>query len=697
MDRGQDGGGAAPGGAQGPAGPDQRGTRLYWGQQRNDFVDQMIYMMQWLRNALPLARPVETAWTGVQPDRLTPRQPNRIDFGPADNREVFEALGGAQRVLRSILRHVDIEPFTLQVMENHGLTDHGLMTASFICFLRFNQASSRKQQLILEVFIPRLPKDQILPRDEARNELLLLLNNTNALRDAFWFIDGLNYIRRAGQNAPKGAEVWDMENHRWRQGTTLTERVRLLHIISGLLINGRCRDIAIGTIILAKVAFAVRGTISAAKLTRIIMELTPTIPFIGDVLNIPDLQLTWLNYGHLVDDEDMPKIMLRWLGLIPAYALRLRVVLAQASGSGLTSLDVIARAIHEHPHFPWVLVRRMYPEQWDNAQRAIRLVGNNPYYGYRRDLTDVRSTQFRHLAALCGRLLIALGDRLLERYQGFVEDKVRVHVWRHMIDAYVSARGRKGANIERPMSEEEIDHHADMMQLVAQYPANIEVLARIDGHPDRPDVGLHGGGPQFRGGPRHRVRRDDDDNDGDGGKAGAYNGEEMYGEDHFRHPINQEYAECGAQERPAIETEERPDQACRVAAGQPPADASVAPGASWEVNVNREEAGLKPIVAPHKTSPSEQSVIEIEDNLFVPPPSSPALSTVKLRLITQTPRTPRLALHYTQVANLGPGCNPGQQLQQQQHQQSALQSSYRAPGSSTTRGQRHSSSAFPPQ
>lgn len=98
---------------------------------------------------------------------------------------------------------------------------------------------------------------------------------------------------------------------------------------------------------------------SAAKVTRVITELTPTVPYAGDALTATDIHLTWANFGQYVDDRAMPRIIRQWLAFILAHAIRVRVVLAQAAGSGLTSLDVIARAIHENPTFPWVLIKQM--------------------------------------------------------------------------------------------------------------------------------------------------------------------------------------------------------------------------------------------------------------------------------------------------------------------------------------------------
>lgn len=308
-----------------------------------------------------------------------------------------------------------------------------LTTASFICYLSYNRADFRKQQLILETMVPQLPEHMVMGREEARNELNRLLDNVQALRDAFWFTDGLEAIQRADQNVPQGAELWDQQAATWRPRVNLVGKLRFLHIMAFMLQGHRARDVAVGAIILTVVSFSVRGNMSAAKVTRVVTELAPTMPFTGEALTTGDIQLTWSNFGHYVDDRVMPAIVRRWLAYIPQHALRVRVVLAQAAGSGLTSLDVIARAIHENPSFPWVLIQRMYPDQWDNAGLAMRRVGNNPYYGFRHDLGHVRANQFRHLAAFCGRLLIALGDEALGRYQGFQNDRIRADIWNRLI------------------------------------------------------------------------------------------------------------------------------------------------------------------------------------------------------------------------------------------------------------------------
>lgn len=399
-----------------------------------------------------------------------------------------------------------------------------------ICYLKHNCADLRKQQLVMETMVPHLPVRVIMRPADAQAEVARLLDNVQALRDAFWFADGLEAIRRAGQNAPCGADIWDQQLATWRPRVTLAGKLRFLHLMAFMLQEHRAKEVAVGAIILTLVSFSVRGNMSAAKVTRVVAELTPTMPYAGEALTAGDIQLTWTNFGQYVDDSVMPAIIRRWLTYIPQHALRVRVVLAQAAGSGLTSLDVIARAIHENPAFPWILVQRMYPDQWDNAGLAMRRVGNNPYYGFRHNLEHVRANQFRHLAAFCGRLLIALGDESLGRYQGFQNDRLRVDVWNKLIASYVTARGREALDVERPMTDAKIRMQAAMADQVALYPANLGGLANMDGHPDvpppRPRRRRRPGHPRF--GNAADSSDDDDDDDDDGGNNGAGRGRQRH-------------------------------------------------------------------------------------------------------------------------------------------------------------------------
>lgn len=62
----------------------------------------------------------------------------------------------------------------------------------------------------MEVMVPQLPEELILAEGPAQEEPQHLLNNVVALIESFWFADGLEQVRRAGQNAPLGVDAWDV-------------------------------------------------------------------------------------------------------------------------------------------------------------------------------------------------------------------------------------------------------------------------------------------------------------------------------------------------------------------------------------------------------------------------------------------------------------------------------------------------------
>lgn len=130
--------------------------------------------------------------------------------------------------------------------------------------------------------------------------------------------------------------------------------------------------------------------------------------------------MTCRNFGHLVTEGNIGGIMECSMAFIPRAAVHLRVLMQQALDSGLTCLDMIAQAIHEHPHFPRHIVRRMYRRGWERVMNAVALVGDNRYYVYHHDLDAVCSTQFKYPTWVYGCLLIHCCDVSLRRYRGFV-------------------------------------------------------------------------------------------------------------------------------------------------------------------------------------------------------------------------------------------------------------------------------------
>ncbi|AVM87274.1 putative nucleoprotein [Guangdong red-banded snake chuvirus-like virus] len=427
-------------------------------------------------------------WVGVLPLDPEPAPDNVIEQGPADNLQVMGALGGAGGgLLRSIIRNLDIEPFNQADIDNHNLSLEAYFIACEIVSLRVAGSGQRRQQVILEMFAPWIPEAMIMPQAEARNELIrLIITQARELAQHRWFAEGIAALHLA--HPPPGAvpvinqqahisHIWRDGN--WIAGTTVELALELFRdIIRGL--DEVQRQKLLYPVLLLLISFSMRGQISSQKLTKIMTNLQPVMPHIVPLLHPGDIVAAWRNFGMYVNDRNAAAIFRRWINYIPQGAVALRVILAQAAGNGLTQIDTIARAYQEHPNFPWPLFVRLYPEEWNHAMVAIRLIGDNPYFGFRHDLGEVRSTRFKRLAWACGQLLIRAGDRALENYRGFQEDRANASQVKDLIDGYL--RLVQGVNIDDPITAEEFWMVEANARALNEYAGGLAGRANMGGH-----------------------------------------------------------------------------------------------------------------------------------------------------------------------------------------------------------------------
>jgi hypothetical protein len=121
-----------------------------------------------------------------------------------------------------------------------------------------------------------------------------------------------------------------------------------------------------------------------------------------------------------VNDNNISYILNRWFGFLPNEALRLRLTIAQAGGTGLTALNVVGQALIKFPDFCWRRVAGLYRAEWNNFKAAAAVVGNNPWYGYRKDLGPAASTKYISISWIAKELLIRFGNQqTLQQYRGW--------------------------------------------------------------------------------------------------------------------------------------------------------------------------------------------------------------------------------------------------------------------------------------
>uniref|UniRef100_A0A8D8TWM4 Nucleoprotein n=1 Tax=Cacopsylla melanoneura TaxID=428564 RepID=A0A8D8TWM4_9HEMI len=119
-----------------------------------------------------------------------------------------------------------------------------------------------------------------------------------------------------------------------------------------------------------------------------------------------------------VTDANIGQIVAQWLEMVPDVAMRLRICLQQVSGSGITAYLLIGRAMTVYQNFPWHRIAVLFPRDWANYQLALTAIGNNVYYGFRRDLGPAKYTGFRNLTYVATQLLIKCGGETNLRSHG---------------------------------------------------------------------------------------------------------------------------------------------------------------------------------------------------------------------------------------------------------------------------------------
>jgi hypothetical protein len=182
-----------------------------------------------------------------------------------------------------------------------------------------------------------------------------------------------------------------------------------------------------------------RGNVSQKKLEDVCNEIqTATGKTITVDTNICELMYRYA--GKHVNDANAGGIFVRWAGMLEAdTALRSRLACQQAAQSGLTALCTIKKAITTYGDFNWGRVMAWFGEA-AAVREAFIAVNNNPYFGFRGDLGNAKSSRYRQTAFVAKELLIRLaGMQSLRRYQGWARSVTYNDAVIALIERYVTA------------------------------------------------------------------------------------------------------------------------------------------------------------------------------------------------------------------------------------------------------------------
>lgn len=174
------------------------------------------------------------------------------------------------------------------------------------------------------------------------------------------------------------------------------------------------RHLAIGYITNAFCALSKRGQVTDEFCNKINAAVRDEL---GVVVNLHSGTLNAIYKGYMqgVNENNAQDVFNRLDEMIPDIALRLKLTLMQASGSGLTLFMIIGRALRLYNDFPWSRVNTLTSGELANWTQAMRAIDGNLYYGFKRDLGVARSTLYKSLGYVAHELLMKINGEITLR------------------------------------------------------------------------------------------------------------------------------------------------------------------------------------------------------------------------------------------------------------------------------------------
>lgn len=218
-------------------------------------------------------------------------------------------------------------------------------------------------------------------------------------------------------------------------------------------IVARCKydNSAIAHVVTIYVSFlatiAKMGNVSDAFLdkisNRVLLEIN--VNLVQTMWDAEVIERVWILIGEFVTETNMGAMCDHWTGanglagVIPQHALYMRILVSQIKGEGLTALSTIKKALQACPTFPWGEVAAMFPAEFAALQVAFNDVGQNAYYGYKKQNATTKSTLYKNVAWVAKELLIRMGGNgSLSRFKGWTRSPERVDQLNTLITNFIN-------------------------------------------------------------------------------------------------------------------------------------------------------------------------------------------------------------------------------------------------------------------
>lgn len=199
-----------------------------------------------------------------------------------------------------------------------------------------------------------------------------------------------------------------------------------------------------------------RGTVTEEKLNSLNEAIRLETNFDVRVSN-EEVQAVGSNMSPYVDEVNARVIMEGIATSMDTYSLRLKILMNQTAKSGMTSYWAIRDAFTRYRDFPWNVASGLIGQDFINFDIAVRLVGNNEYYGFKKSLGDAAHSKYLSLGWLCCALLIKNNPEEygnLKAYRGTTTNPARKDQLQALIDDYVPQQNEEPLdNIENILAQ----------------------------------------------------------------------------------------------------------------------------------------------------------------------------------------------------------------------------------------------------
>lgn len=372
-----------------------------------------------------------------------PNHPNPIPagaltrvVGPADNADFFSTWLAAGPFFKNFfMEYLGTEPFVTQWSNQYVPTAMFIMSMAYGSITDTTNDDDVDTRAIAEMLAPQVSVGLIVQDPEECKRLFLqsmlsLLASrtcmaiiapqttsetyaTQAVRDEFvaWLAVNNFYVGNPVD------EDWTVVNNIVTV-PNFEAAYRILFFLIFKSSDGAKRT-GLGYIVHIVASVIKRGNMTRGFIDKIKKGILSELNVQVNIMK-PVVEKLYIMYGGMITGENVQAVIERWTANIPQLAMRLRLVVVQAAGTGLTSLLTIAKMIKKYPHFAWDDVALIFPGEWAAFSAALTRVAGNPYYGYNQDLQEVRSTLYKSIGYIAKELMVKVdGDNNINAYQGW--------------------------------------------------------------------------------------------------------------------------------------------------------------------------------------------------------------------------------------------------------------------------------------